>query len=117
MCKDAADTDHSVLGSTCLNADPADVAFRLVVSTDMPGVPLQVAKPLLKEISMQKAEAEELYEDAAEMEVSTPRSASLMNQAAEGMRALGSFFAQAAMGGAEVRPVLCHSLVKHSSAS
>ena len=54
---------------------------------------------------MQKAEAEELYEDAAEMEVSTPRSTSLMNQAAEGMRALGSFFAQAAMGGAEVRPV------------
>ena len=67
---------------------------------------------------MQKSEAEEeLYEDAAEMEVSTPRSASLMNQAAEGMRALGSFFAQAAMGGAEVRPVICQSFMKHCSAA
>ena len=97
--------DVSMLRSTRLTTDPADAAFHLIVSTDSPGGPLQVAKPLLKEISMQNPEAEELYEDAAEMEVSTPRSASLMNQAAEGMRALGSFFAQAAMGGAEVRVV------------
>ena len=90
-----------MLRSTCLITDPVNLS----ASTDMHGAPLQVAKPLLKEISMQKSEAEELYEDAAEMEVSTPRSTSLMNQAAEGMRALGSFFAQAAMGGAEVRPV------------
>ena len=94
-----------MLRSTRLTTDPVNVAFRLSASTDMCGVPSQVAKPLLKEISMQKPEAEELYEDAAELEVSTPRSTSLMNQAAEGMRALGSFFAQAAMGGAEVHPV------------
>ena len=90
----------------------------LYAGTDTCGVLSQVSKPLLKEISMQKSEAEEeLYEDAAEMEVSTPRSASLMNQAAEGMRALGSFFAQAAMGGAEVRPVICQSFMKHCSAA
>ena len=107
--------DHSVLRSTCLSSDPADVAFHFSAGFDMHGPPLQVAKPLLKEISMQKPEAEEeLYEDAAELEVSTPRSTSLMNQAAEGMRALGSFFAQAAMGGAEVRPVSAPSLMPQS---
>ncbi len=64
---------------------------------------VQAAGPLLKEISKNKSAAqEEMYEDPAELDVSTPRSTSLMNQAAEGMRALGSFFAQAAMGGAEV---------------
>ena len=63
----------------------------------------QAAGPLLKEISKSKPAAqEEMYEDPMELDVSTPRSTSLMNQAAEGMRALGSFFAQAAMGGAEV---------------
>lgn len=56
----------------------------------------------MKEISKNKAAQEEMYEDPTELDVSTPRSTSLMNQAAEGMRALGSFFAQAAMGGAEV---------------
>ena len=105
LCKDATDMDESMLWSTCFITNPADTGFLLFASTDMRGVPPQAAKPLLKEISMQKPEAEELYEDAAEIEVSTPRSTSLMNQAAEGMRALGSFFAQAAMGGAEVRPL------------
>lgn len=69
----------------------------------MPVVLAQAAGPLLKEISKSKPAAqEETYEDPMELDVSTPRSTSLMNQAAEGMRALGSFFAQAAMGGAEV---------------
>ena len=94
--------DRSTLSTTRLIYDPADMASHLSASIDTHGVPSPVAMPLLKEIPMQTPEAEELYEDAGEMEVSTPRSSSLMNQAAEGMRALGSFFAQAAMGGAEV---------------
>lgn len=81
---------------------------------------LQAAGPLLKELSKHKpAVEEESYEDPAEMEVSTPRSTSLMNQAAEGMRALGSFFAQAAMGGAEVRYMwkLLRRLFAHAKTS
>ncbi|CAL5229699.1 g13071 [Coccomyxa viridis] len=63
----------------------------------------KAAAPLLKEISKNKPAAqEELFEDPEELDQSTPRSRSLMEQAAEGVRALGSFFAQAAMGGAEV---------------
>ena len=53
---------------------------------------MQAAAPLLKEISKHKPEAqEELFEDPEELDQSTPRSRSLMEQAAEGVRALGSF--------------------------
>ena len=69
----------------------------------LPSLTMQAIQPLLKEISRTKPDVQEdTFEDPAEQDVSTPRSTSLMNQAAEGMRALGSFFAQAAMGGAEV---------------
>ena len=77
---------------------------------------MQAAAPLLKEISKNKPAAqEELFEDPEELDQSTPRSRSLMEQAAEGVRALGSFFAQAAMGGAEVRclPLSCLSWPVH----
>jgi len=69
----------------------------------VPTLTMQAIQPLLKEISRTNPDVQEdTFEDPAEQDVSTPRSTSLMNQAAEGMRALGSFFAQAAMGGAEV---------------
>ena len=72
-------------------------------SQDSSSLWLQAAAPLLKEISKNTLAAEEeTFEDPEELDQSTPRSRSLMEQAAEGVRALGSFFAQAAMGGAEV---------------
>lgn len=52
---------------------------------------------------MSAVDAAAAEEEPEKLDASAKKSGSLASQAAEGFKAIGSFFAQAAMGGAEVR--------------